>query len=60
MITYKTFNDTDVYTDGRHSGVIRQGYSEKDGSVDYIYYPDGHKQGGESFATLRECKKSLE
>ena len=43
-----------VYLDGKITGEIREEYGS------YRYYPKGSKTGGKVFATLNQCKQSLE
>ena len=55
MITYKNTNSsmTTVYLDGERVGVIEQVIGG------FQYFPEGRKEGGEIFDTLRQCKNSL-
>lgn len=55
VITYTKINDSEfkVFLDRKHVGVIRQNSGE------WRYFPKGKKIGGEPFATLEACKKSL-
>lgn len=64
MITYEDFLDpksrklsTRVKLDGKTVGVIRQVIKER--IAYWQYAPTGHK-GGELFASLYQCQKSLE
>ncbi len=55
---------TNVYLDGKHIGEIREekgtltGWDQQ--GIGYRYYPKGQKMGGDLYAFLDTCKKSLE
>jgi hypothetical protein len=54
MITYKQCKGfVAVYLEKKRVGAIRL---NKGG---YKYFPNGKKEGGAGFDTIRECKKSL-
>lgn len=66
MITYKKKDDSKkdsaekVLLDGKVVGVIRPIKNDFDGGVKWQYVPKGQKVGGGTFATIEECKRSLE
>ena len=62
MITYKDGKDKNgdtkitVYIDGKVSGTIeRNGFG-----LAWSYFPKGKTQGGKTYATIAEVKRSLE
>ena len=55
MITYKNKYCVYVYLDNKHVGNIFEIQGKG-----WQYFPKGQKEGGEIFASLALCKKSLE